>query len=263
MQKRYNWEDEFESCVYSDRLLDKLIAINRKSSTKIDILEIKKAIFYAKKYHGNQKRQSGEPYYSHPLEVANMISDYLFRTDIIVTSILHDTIEDTDLTFDMIESAFGKIIACQVEDLTRVKKDGRKISASETVESLWLQKKYDILLIKQFDRLHNMQTIEAKSPEKRFKIIKETLEDFLIVAIYLEIPEIKKDLIELCYKNLFTVQQPQNNLYLTPFQDSYQPLSPVFQNDLIHKQIQCLLEALSLSHQNAQNTQLNKQDQTK
>ncbi len=189
---------DFESCKYSDRLLDKLALINENSSDKIDILEVKKAIYYARKYHGNQKRQSGEPYYSHPLEVAYMISDYLFRTDIIVTSILHDTIEDTELTFEMIESIFGKLVASQVEDLTRIKENNRKISSAEVVESLWLQKKYDVLLIKQFDRLHNMQTIGVKSPDKIKKITKETIGTFIVLAAYLGIRNIEEELLSSC-----------------------------------------------------------------
>ena len=144
MENKQNWELQFEGCIYSDRLLDKLLFLMQETGKKVDIVEIKKAIFYARKYHGNQKRQSGEPYYSHPLEVAYMISSYLLRTDIIVTSILHDTLEDTELTFEMIETIFGKIVANQVMDLTRIKEDGEKISSAVMVESLWIQKKYDL-----------------------------------------------------------------------------------------------------------------------
>ena len=87
------WETKFKACVYSNKLLDKLLRLNEKTDNKINIIEIKKAIYYAKKYHGDQKRLSGEPYYSHPLEIAYNIADCFFTTDILVTSILHDTIE--------------------------------------------------------------------------------------------------------------------------------------------------------------------------
>src|SRR5689334_6789227 len=114
----YNcWETKFKSCYYSQRLLDKLSVLNEKTGHRVNITEVKKAVYYAVKYHAGQYRQSGEPYYSHPLEVAYMVSDYLFRTDIIVTAILHDTIEDTDLTAEMIRSIFGAQAASQVEDL--------------------------------------------------------------------------------------------------------------------------------------------------
>ena len=81
------WQSKFISCPYSDKLINKIISLNKTTNRTVDVNEIKKAVYYAKKYHGTQKRDSGEPYYSHPLEVAYMVSDYLFRTDIIITSI--------------------------------------------------------------------------------------------------------------------------------------------------------------------------------
>jgi (p)ppGpp synthase/HD superfamily hydrolase len=110
-------------------------------------------------------RQSGEPYYSHPIEVAYILAQYtaleisrLFRTDMIVTALLHDTIEDTQLTKKMIVYIFGEQVANQVEDLTRVKPHG-KISSAETLDLLIQQKKYDVALIKIFDQIHNLETV--------------------------------------------------------------------------------------------------------
>lgn len=180
---------DLSNCRYSKRLLTKLMLVNKISKKKVDLNKIKKAIYFAKKYHGKQKRETGEFYYSHPLEVAYMISDYLFRTDIIITSILHDCIEDTLFTKKMIVKEFGYKIAGHVEDLTRVKKD-KKISAAEMVKILYQQQKQELLLIKLFDRLHNIQTVGAKPPEKGRKIILETLQFFLTVATYLKIPNV-------------------------------------------------------------------------
>jgi len=237
------WELNFKACCYSDRLLNKLLLLNEKAKTKVDIQEIKKAIYYARKYHGDQKRQSGELYYSHPLEVAYMVSDYLFRTDIIVTSILHDTIEDTKLTKDLIELIFGSIVASQVEDLTRVKKD-RKISSAEMLDLLLSQKKYDLLLIKQLDRLHNIQTVSVKSPEKIKKIVEETLVNFMTVAIYLGIPTIEQELSQFCsYAFIQKDILPSQNQHFS-FNDSSQLLSLIFQNDVIHTQIPRKVEPL-------------------
>jgi len=187
--------------------MNKLNLLNQKEENKVNLVEIDKAIYYAKKYHGTQMRQSGEPFYSHPLEVAYMISDYLFRTDIIITSILHDTIEDTELTKEKIAEEFGWKIANQVQDLTRIKEDGIKISSAEMVELLYMEKKHAVLLIKLFDRLHNMQTISTKSPEKIKKIVEETLKSFISLSIYLR-PRISKTfqledmLNDLCYKSI-------------------------------------------------------------
>ncbi|MFP3017591.1 MAG: HD domain-containing protein [Candidatus Tisiphia sp.] len=122
------WDNsKYAPCQYATRLLNKLRKINEEVNRSIDIDEVRKAIYYAKKYHGSQMRQSGEPYYSHPIEVAYMVAEYAaseipsyFRTDMIVTSILHDTIEDTKLTEKMIEYIFGSIVASQVEALTRL-----------------------------------------------------------------------------------------------------------------------------------------------
>lgn len=198
MEDIKTWHLKLELCEYADRLLSKLTQLNKEVNSPIDIEEIKKAIFYAKKYHGLQKRQSGEPFYSHPLEVAYMVSDHIFKTDIIVTSILHDTIEDTRMTEGMIEMIFGGVVAAQVEELTRVKKD-RKISAAEILHLLFQHKKYDLLLIKLFDRLHNIQTIEAKSPEKAKKTIEETLKYFLVLCDVIELPWLCDTLYEKCY----------------------------------------------------------------
>ena len=233
MGKNNSWITKYENCLYSDRLITKLISLNEKTKNKINILEIKKAIYYAKKYHGTQKRDSGEPYYSHPLEVAYMVSDYLFRTDIIITSILHDTIEDTSLTFEMIQSEFGSLVASQVADLSRVKVAGNKISSAEMVKSLWLQKKYDLLLVKLFDRLHNIQTIGVKSPEKIHKIIEETISTFLVLAVYLNITDAEKEIIQLCSK--YINPNLLDEVHSHPFESDQNLLSLISQNDLNRK----------------------------
>ncbi len=87
-----NWQSRFKACAGSDRLLNKLSLINKQFPGNIDLTKIKKAIYYAKKYHGPQKRLTGELYYLHPLIVAEMVAEYCFKTDILVTAILHDTL---------------------------------------------------------------------------------------------------------------------------------------------------------------------------
>ena len=236
------WESKFETCIYSDRLLNKLLSINIQAKNKIDLTEVKKAIYYARKYHGSQKRQSGEPYYSHPLEVAYMVAHHSFTTDVLVTSILHDTMEDTELNEQMIACIFGSNIASQVEALTRIKPT-RKISAAEIVESLWLQKKDDLLLIKYFDRLHNMQSITIKSPKKQKQIILETLQEFLPLAAYLEVPLSEQELSKMCiYTNLIRQGLSLLKQQWFSFQDDYQPLSLIFQNETAQRYSQPVLE---------------------
>ncbi|KJV71141.1 HD domain protein [Orientia tsutsugamushi str. TA763] len=118
----------FLNCEHINKLLDKLDLINHSFDKRINLDKVEKAIFYVKKYHGNQKRDTGEPYYMHPLEVARMVADYSFKTDTIITAILHDTIEDTTLTKEKIAIEFNDNIAEQVLALTR-NRGGKKTSS--------------------------------------------------------------------------------------------------------------------------------------
>ncbi len=245
MNDLFCWELKFKSCTYSESLLNKIVLQNKTSSNKVDILQIKKAIYYAKKYHGSQKRLSGEPYYSHPLAVAELVLPHCFKTDILVTSILHDVIEDTELTKDLIEYIFDANIASKVEDLTRVKID-RKISSAKMLELLWLQKKEELLLVKFCDRLHNMQTIGAKSKEKIQKITKETLKEFMIIIIGLKkiIPEIlktEKNMIKICYQHIL-IKQPFPQYLNMIYEDNFQLFFPNAQNAEDQKTTLCLAE---------------------
>ena len=122
------WESKFRPCEYSDKLLNLIIELNKKAKVPVNLLEIKKACHIAREYHGDQKRKSGDPYYSHPLEVAYLFAKYVaenaqqyYAADLIVIAILHDTIEDTKLTLCMIHEIFNANIANSVEDLTRIK----------------------------------------------------------------------------------------------------------------------------------------------
>ncbi|WP_371253182.1 HD domain-containing protein [Orientia tsutsugamushi] len=182
---------------YSESLLNKLFETNARFNTKIDLDKVEKAIFYAQKYHGQQKRDTGELYYTHPLEVAYMVAYYSFETDTIITAILHDTIEDTTLTKEKIVKVFGRKIAEQVSDLSRIK-DNKKISSRELIQTFYRQNKTELLLIKLFDRFHNIQTVSIKPYEKRQEIILETQQEFIPLAEYLKSPEIAIELNKYC-----------------------------------------------------------------
>ena len=138
-----------EPCKYSIRLIAKLKSLDTKNV--LDFNLINKAIYWAKKYHGNQKRKSGEPYYTHPLEVAYMISDHKLKTDVIVASILHDIIEDTEVTVEMIEGTFGQRIAEMVDMLTRDRPDGTKLTIEEVITNAYKKADKEVLLIKLID----------------------------------------------------------------------------------------------------------------
>jgi (p)ppGpp synthase/HD superfamily hydrolase len=258
------WEAKFQSCCYSDKLLKEVILLNKKVKQPVDIHEITKAIYYARKYHGSQMRQSGDPFYSHPVEVAYLLAQHtaletpkLFRTDMVVTALLHDCLEDTTLTESMISDIFDAKIASQVEDLTRVKPSG-KISAAESLSILFQQEKYDMALVKIFDRMHNLQTLGAKSPEKARKIVEETIKHFVPFCKHLEIPKVEQELIKLCYQNLSIV--PLNSLACCVFSlvDNLQNLLPTSQNELVQMQNLSRLATISLLSPNNTNIQYSK-----
>jgi len=218
--------DYSKPCQYSTRLIEKLKSLDTKNMLDFDL--INKAIYWAKKYHGEQKRKSGEPYYTHPLEVAYMISDYKLKTDVIVASILHDIIEDTEVTAGMILDNFSWRIAQMVDMLTRDRPDGSKLSVEEIITNTYQLKDKEVLLIKLFDRFHNIQTLNNMSLEKIEKKIKESLKYFLIAAMDIELSsKYIKQLVDLCAQNLPT----QKNVIPVTDSDS-SILYPVFQNEI-------------------------------
>ncbi len=224
---------EYERCIYSTKLVHKLSRLDR--AYQIDLELVDKAIFWAKKYHAGQMRKSGEPFYSHPLAVAYMLADYNLKTDVIVASILHDIVEDTEVTAGMLLDAFGRRIEEMVDRLTRDRPDGRKWTVEELLNNAYKKKDKEALLIKLFDRMHNLQTIESMKPHKQKEIAKETLQDVLVLAtIYHDL-----NLEKLLSNKIFTILYGKdiatlmiNKRYnpLSAF-DSYRPPLPTFQNE--------------------------------
>ena len=212
-----------EPCKYSIRLIAKLKSLDTKNV--LDFNLINKAIYLAKKYHGNQKRKSGEPYYTHPLEVAYMISDHKLKTDIIVASILHDIIEDTEVTVEMIEGTFGQRIAEMVDMLTRDRPDGTKLTIEEVINNAYKKADKEVLLIKLIDRLHNIQTIGSLSAKKIEKTITETLANFIASSMYLGLLEIESQLTESCmYYDSKQKNKPYKKKSIFSFNDHNSPL---------------------------------------
>ena len=209
---------------YSDRLIEKLKSLDVKH--KLDFGLIHKAIDWAKKYHGDQLRKSGEPFYTHPLEVAYIICDYDLKTDVIVTSILHDIIEDTEVTVEMILATFGARIAEMVDRLTRDRPDGTKLSVAEVLNNAYQKKEKEVLLIKLIDRLHNITTLDALPFEKQLEETRDTLDLFLVFSAYLEKTTLEKELAILCHNIVSTEKEKRQiqSLYsfLEESDDSYQ-----------------------------------------
>ena len=170
-----------EPCSYTIRLIERLKSLD--ISNTLDFNLINKAIYWARKYHGSQMRKSGEPYYTHPLEVAYLISVHSRpTTNTIVTSILHDIIEDTEVTAGMIVDNFSWRIAEMTDALTRDRPDGTKLSVEQILANAYAKDDKEVLLIKLMDRVHNIMTIDSVSNEKQKKIALETLENFLLLS---------------------------------------------------------------------------------
>ena len=219
---------------YAIRLLDKLKLLDTKNVLNFDLID--KAIYWSKIYHVNQFRKSGEPFYSHPVEVAYMVSDYNLKTDVIVASILHDIVEDTKVTVEMIQGTFGSRIAEMVDRLTRNRPDGSKLSVEEILNNAYDLKDKEVLLIKLFDRLHNIQTIGSIAPEKQKKIAQETLQDIISLTtifqdLNLEIELNTKSLTILNGKEIAD-QMIKKRYNIFSISDSYQLPLPTFQNEI-------------------------------
>jgi len=163
---------------------------------------------FAMRAHGTQQRANGDPYFSHPLEVAGILTGYRLDTASIVTALLHDTIEDTGITLDDIQLFFGDEIARLVDGVTklnRIELQSERSKQAENFRKLVLAMSQDIrvLLVKLADRLHNMRTLGfIDSGEKRQRIAKETIEIYAPLAERIGMQEMKSELEDLAFSEL-------------------------------------------------------------
>src|SRR6266404_6808980 len=166
---------------------------------------LNRAYVFALKAHGSQSRDSGDPYFSHPLGVAELLARMKLDSASIVTGLLHDTVEDTDATLEQIEHLFGKEIAKLVDGVTklsRIELQSDHTKHAENFRKLVLAMSADIrvLLVKLADRLHNMQTLHyIRDPEKRKRIALETMEIYAPLAERMGIQHVKDELENLAF----------------------------------------------------------------
>ncbi|HEY1720860.1 MAG TPA: bifunctional (p)ppGpp synthetase/guanosine-3',5'-bis(diphosphate) 3'-pyrophosphohydrolase [Magnetospirillaceae bacterium] len=169
---------------------------------------LNRAYVYTMKKHGAQKRASGDPYFSHPIEVAGVLTRYKLDAASIVAALLHDTIEDTDATREEIEKLFGADVARLVDGVTklsRIELQSDRTKQAENFRKLVLAMSEDIrvLLIKLADRLHNMRTlVHIKDPDKRRRIALETMEIYAPLAERIGMSEIENELEDLAFAEL-------------------------------------------------------------
>ena len=168
---------------------------------------LNKAYVYAMQKHGTQQRANGDPYFSHPLEVAGILTDLKLDDSTIAVALLHDTIEDTDATRAEIDQMFGEDIGRLVEGLTKIRKldlVSKKAAQAENLRKLLLAISADIrvLLVKLADRLHNMRTLEHMPEEARGRIAEETLEIYAPLAGRMGMHDMREELEELAFRTV-------------------------------------------------------------
>jgi len=168
---------------------------------------LNRAYVYAMRAHGKQKRDSGDPYFSHPLEVAAILTDLKLDDATIAAALLHDTIEDTDATRAEIDGLFGPDIGVLVEGLTKLKKldlVSKEAKQAENLRKLLLAIADDVrvLLIKLADRLHNMRTLGYRPPEARRQTAEETLDIYAPLAGRMGMQEMREELEDLSFREL-------------------------------------------------------------
>src|SRR5882672_2363212 len=169
---------------------------------------LNRAYVYGLKKHGTQLRASGDPYFSHPVEVAGILAEMRLDTSSIVTGLLHDTLEDTDATRDELARLFGDEVAKLVDGVTKLSRlevQSETTKEAENLRKLVLAMSSDIrvLLVKLADRLHNMRTLHhIKDPARRRRIARETMDLYAPLASRIGMEKVKRELEELAFAEL-------------------------------------------------------------
>ncbi|MFV0626386.1 MAG: RelA/SpoT family protein [Alphaproteobacteria bacterium] len=185
-----------------------LVDLVKSYDPEADEDALNRAYVFAMKKHGAQLRASGDPYYSHPVEVAGILTKMKLDSSSIIAGLLHDTVEDTDTTVEEIEELFGKQVASLVDGLTKLAMIEQKSTSSKQAENfrkllLAMSEDIRVLLIKLADRLHNMRTLHyIQKPEKRMRIARETLDIYAPLAERIGMQEVKTELEEIAFAEL-------------------------------------------------------------
>jgi guanosine-3',5'-bis(diphosphate) 3'-pyrophosphohydrolase len=185
-------------------LLDRVLGYDPHADEAL----LNRAYVFSMHAHGSQKRASGDPYFSHPIEVAGILTDLRLDDETIATAILHDTIEDTVATPEEIEKLFGRNVARMVDGVTKlssIEAQTENERAAENLRKFLLAMSDDIrvLLVKLADRLHNMRTLHhIGSEEKRRRIARETMEIYAPLAERIGMYEFMKEMQTLAFREL-------------------------------------------------------------
>lgn len=175
------------------------------------IRQVRRAYFYAEQAHDGQRRKSGEPYVTHPLAVANVLSEMHMDHQSLMAAMLHDVIEDTEISYEGIEAQFGKPVADIVDGvskLTHLEFETRAEAQAENFQKMVLAMAEDIrvILVKLADRLHNMRTLGAMRPDKQRRIARETLDIYSPIAARLGMRDVQVELEDLAFQAFYPMR---------------------------------------------------------
>jgi len=173
-----------------------------------DLSQIQAAYHFSESAHEGQFRKSGEPYIAHPLAVASILGEWHLDSQALTAALLHDVVEDTEVTKNEIAEQFGRPVAELVDGvskLDRIQFDSQEKAQAENFRKMLLAMARDVrvMLIKLADRLHNMRTLDAVHPEKRQRIARETLEIYAPIANRLGLNSIYQEMEDLSFRHLF------------------------------------------------------------
>ena len=172
-----------------------------------DVEHVREAIKFSRTAHQGQKRQSGDPYISHPIAVARILATLRLDVQAIIAALLHDVVEDTSITAEQVAEKFGKPVAKLVDGLSkldRIQFETREDAQAENFRKMLMAMARDVrvILIKLADRLHNMRTLESMSHDKCERIARETMEIYAPIANRLGLNDIYRELQDLSFKHL-------------------------------------------------------------
>lgn len=189
------------------KMFDELLEACRQHLASVNEELLKKAFEFCLEAHKNDLRASGEPYFTHPFEVAMIVAKEIPLDDItIVSTLLHDVVEDTEFNLDILSKEFGTEVAGIVDGVTKISGifKGQEITQAENYRKLLLSMVKDVrvILVKFADRLHNMRTLQYVNPDKQRRIAQETLEIYAPFANRFGLGRIKWELEDLSFKYL-------------------------------------------------------------
>ena len=207
-----------------------LLAAYKRSHPKGSVTAINRAYDTSREAHRHQTRTTGESYITHPVAVASVVADIGLDEASIVAALLHDAVEDTELTLADISEVFGEEVAAIVDGVTKLDRlqfDSQEAQQAATMRKMLVAMARDlrVLIIKLADRLHNMRTLASSSPDKQQRVAQETLDIYAPLAHRLGMQEIKQQLEDLAFaalypkryaevEHLVSTRAPERNVYL-------------------------------------------------